>query len=302
MVDNASTDATAHMAATFGVRVISESVRSIGRVRNSAAAAAHGRRLFFTDADVALPMEAITAAAAAMDTGAVGGAIPPLYTPKRLGARLLCAYWDHYRTAHGGAQGVAQFATAFKEVGGYQDDLFMSEDVDFFARLTAHGRATAAPVAILDDLRVRQARPTALIAGILHSVSKTGLGVLAGHPHHGLAVSEFVRRRAPQTDGTHLAVLHPPFAPPQPSHPMTRTRSVLMVNPIPAKGSDLMHQLIRAMPEQHFTLVEGWWNTADQFTAYPNTTFVARVYDMNPSTAATAFCWCPPRWRTHSPG
>lgn len=157
VVDNASTDATADMAASFGVRVINESVRSIGRVRNSGAAATSSRRLFFTDADVALPMEAISAAAAAMDAGAIGGAIPPLYTPKRLGARLLCAYWDHYRTAHGGAQGVAQFVTAaaFKEVGGYRDDLFMSEDVDFFTRLTAHGRATAAPVAILDDLRVR---------------------------------------------------------------------------------------------------------------------------------------------------
>ncbi|MEU2625261.1 glycosyltransferase family 4 protein [Streptomyces sp. NPDC007157] len=127
-----------------------------------------------------------------------------------------------------------------------------------------------------------QARPTALVAGILHSVSKTGLGVLAGHPHYGLAVSEFVRRRAPQTDGTYLAVLHPTFAPPRPSLHMTRTRSALMVNPIPAKGSDLLHQLIRAMPEQHFTLVEGWWNTADQFTAYPNVTFVPRVYDMSP--------------------
>jgi glycosyltransferase involved in cell wall biosynthesis len=157
VVDNASTDATADTAVSFGVRVISESVRNIGRVRNSGAAVAHGQRLFFTDADVALPMEAITAAAAAMDNGAVGGAIPPLYTPNRLGARLLCAYWDHYRTAHGGAQGVAQFATAtaFKEVGGYREDLFMSEDVDFFARLTAHGRVTDAPVAILDDLRVR---------------------------------------------------------------------------------------------------------------------------------------------------
>ncbi|MHC0433818.1 glycosyltransferase [Streptomyces sp. O3] len=157
VVDNASTDATADMAASFGVRVISEAVRNIGKVRNSGAAAAHGRRLFFTDADVALPMESITAAVTAMDTGAVGGAIPPLYTPKRLGARLLCAYWDHYRTRHGGAQGVAQFATAaaFKDVGGYRDDLFMSEDVEFFARLTAHGRATATPVAILDDLRVR---------------------------------------------------------------------------------------------------------------------------------------------------
>ncbi|MEU6527555.1 glycosyltransferase, partial [Streptomyces sp. NPDC046924] len=127
-----------------------------------------------------------------------------------------------------------------------------------------------------------QARPTTLVAGILHSVSKTGLGVLDGHPHHALAVSEFVRRRAPQTDGINLAVLHPPFAPPQPSHHVRRTGSVLMVNPIPAKGSDLLHQLIRIMPEQHFTLVEGWWNTADHFTAYHNVTFVPRVYDMNP--------------------
>lgn len=59
-----------------------------------------------------------------------------------------------------------------------------------------------------------QARPSAPVAGLLHSVSTTGLGVLAGHPHYGLAVSEFVRKRAPRTDGTRLAVLYPPFAPP----------------------------------------------------------------------------------------
>ncbi|MFE3883349.1 glycosyltransferase family 2 protein [Streptomyces lydicus] len=102
VVDNASTDATADMASSFGVRVVTESVRNIGRVRNAGAAAARSGRLFFTDADVALPLEAVTAAAAAMDAGAVGGAIPPLYTPERLCARLLCAYWDHYRTRRGG--------------------------------------------------------------------------------------------------------------------------------------------------------------------------------------------------------
>ncbi|MFI0978210.1 glycosyltransferase [Streptomyces sp. NPDC021093] len=157
VVDNASTDATADMAASFGVRVISEPVRSISRVRNAGATTARSPRLFFTDADVALPTEALKAAVTAMDSGAVGGAIPPLYTPDRLGARLLCAYWDHYRTRHGGAQGVAQFATAtaFETIGGYREDLLMSEDVDFFARLTTHGRATNAPVKILDDLRVR---------------------------------------------------------------------------------------------------------------------------------------------------
>ncbi|MFJ8085265.1 glycosyltransferase [Streptomyces sp. NPDC096205] len=55
-----------------------------------------------------------------------------------------------------------------------------------------------------------------------------------------------------------------------------------MVNPIPAKGAALLHQLIRRMPEQRFTLVEGWWNTAEQFAGYPNVTYVPRVYDMSP--------------------
>ncbi|MCZ4117922.1 glycosyltransferase [Streptomyces sp. H39-S7] len=127
-----------------------------------------------------------------------------------------------------------------------------------------------------------QARSTSLVAGILHSVSKNGLGVLAGRPHYGLAVSEFVRRRAPQTEGIRLAVVHPPFAPPQQPPSVARTGSVLMVNPIPAKGSALLHQLIHVMPEQHFTLVEGWWNTAAEFAADPNVTFVPRVYDMAP--------------------
>ncbi|WP_030911037.1 glycosyltransferase [Streptomyces sp. NRRL F-5126] len=157
VVDNASTDATADMAASFGVRVVSETGRGIGRVRNTGANAAQGEMLFFTDADVAVPLEAIDAAAHAMRTGSAGGAIPPLYTPNRLAARLLCAYWDHYRTRRGGAQGVAQFCTrqAFEAVGGYRTDYFMSEDVEFFARLTRHGHRTGAPVALLDELRVR---------------------------------------------------------------------------------------------------------------------------------------------------
>ncbi|GAA2545259.1 MULTISPECIES: glycosyltransferase [Streptomyces] len=60
---------------------------------------------------------------------------------------------------------------------------------------------------------------------------------------------------------------------------VARTAAVLMVNPIPAKGAGLLHQLIRLMPEQPFTLVEGWWDTAADFAAYPNVTHVPRVYD-----------------------
>ncbi|MEU7181322.1 MULTISPECIES: glycosyltransferase [Streptomyces] len=127
-----------------------------------------------------------------------------------------------------------------------------------------------------------QARPIALVAGLLHSVSATGLGVLAGRPRYGLAVSDFVRARAPHTPGTRLAVMYPPFALPGERSGEVRTASVLMINPIRAKGSELLHQLVRLMPEQHFTLVEGWWDTAAGFAAYPNVTYVPRVYDMGP--------------------
>ncbi|WP_175411936.1 glycosyltransferase [Streptomyces sp. TRM64462] len=126
------------------------------------------------------------------------------------------------------------------------------------------------------------ATPTTLVAGLLHSVSATGLGVLAGRPHYGLAVSEFVRGRAPQKPGTRIDVVYPPFTCPRPVTDTARTPAVLMVNPIPAKGSELLHQLIRLMPEQRFTLVEGWWDTSADFAAYPNVTYVSRVYDMEP--------------------
>ncbi|MFK0181668.1 glycosyltransferase [Streptomyces xanthochromogenes] len=158
VVDNASTDQTAQIAAQLGARVVSEPVRSIGQVRNTGARAAQGRILFFTDADVALPLEAVAVTMHLMPEGAcVGGAIPPLYTPTRFGARLLCAFWDAYRTRKGGAQGVAQFCTvaAFAELGGYRPDLFMSEDVEFFARLTDYGHRTGQAVRIVDELRVR---------------------------------------------------------------------------------------------------------------------------------------------------
>jgi len=58
IVDNASTDGTAQVASALGARVVPEHVRNIAAVRNTGAAAASGRYLFFADADVALPLDA----------------------------------------------------------------------------------------------------------------------------------------------------------------------------------------------------------------------------------------------------
>ncbi|WP_237533657.1 glycosyltransferase [Streptomyces sp. SID685] len=47
------------------------------------------------------------------------------------------------------------------------------------------------------------------------------------------------------------------------------------------------------MPEQRFTLVEGRWNTAEQFASYTNVTYVPRVYDMSPLYRSHRFLLVP---------
>jgi len=158
VVDNGSTDATAKVAAGLGARLVYQPVRGIGRARNTGAAAAKGRYVVFVDADVEFPVEGITEAVQHMASGHhIGGAIPPLYEPTKLGTRLLVAAWGLYRRWRGGAQGVTQFCTreAFFTAGRYRADLLMSEDVDFFARLIRLGKRRRTPVVYLNHLRVR---------------------------------------------------------------------------------------------------------------------------------------------------
>lgn len=128
----------------------------------------------------------------------------------------------------------------------------------------------------------RTARSRAAVAGWLHSVSKTGLHVLDGRPQYALATSEFVRSRIP--DARTATLFYPPFARPGPGDcgvDEERDSDLLMVNPVPAKGSDLLHHLADLLPDRHFTLVEGWWDTSAEFADHPNVTYLPRTYDMN---------------------
>ncbi|MCX5585550.1 glycosyltransferase [Streptomyces erythrochromogenes] len=145
------------------------------------------------------------------------------------------------------------------------------------------------------------ARRTSRVAGWLHSVSANSHGVLHGGPHVALATSKFVAGRAQTPAGTRGVVFYPPFAPAVgapalPSNlgrPDHTPRDVLMVNPIPAKGSVLLHQLIQRLPNRRFTLVEGWWDTAREFTGYPNVRWVPRTYAMGPLYAGSGLLLVP---------
>lgn len=151
---------------------------------------------------------------------------------------------------------------------------------------------------------VRIARSQTAVAGWLHSVSRTGLSVLDGDPQHALATSKFVISRTQDT-ATEVMLFYPPFdravvnVEPADGDPL-RGDDLLMVNPVPKKGSDLIHALAKLLPDRRFTLVEGWWNTAEEFARHPNVRYVPRTYDMRslyeshrlllvPSTVEDAF-------------
>lgn len=157
VVDNASTDRTASIAAAAGVRVVTEAVRNVGRARNRGAASAMGEWLVFIDADTLVPEGLFRRIAEVLrDPRCTGGAADAVHTSNRMVVRLYLHCWRFIGTVAGLAQGAAQFCTreAFEATGGYDESLWMGEDVDFYWRLRKLAKRNGARVQFLRDIRV----------------------------------------------------------------------------------------------------------------------------------------------------
>lgn len=132
VVDDASTDRTAAVAANAGARVVPVSCRQIAPVRNAGARQARGEVLVFLDADTLLPAATLRAALAVLDDGLIGGGATvrferdlPFY------ARFLLAPGILLLAALRVATGCFIFCTreAFDATGGFDERLFASEEV-----------------------------------------------------------------------------------------------------------------------------------------------------------------------------
>lgn len=143
VVDDASTDATAQLAASAGARVVSVNHRHIAAVRNAGAREARGEVLFFVDADTHIAPQHVSGALTVLAQGFVGGGAwmdihgeVPAWS--RVFARVFSAI---YFGSNLGAGGFLFTTRAnFDAVGGFDERFYAGEEVFFTKALKKLGR------------------------------------------------------------------------------------------------------------------------------------------------------------------
>jgi glycosyltransferase involved in cell wall biosynthesis len=157
VVDNDSQDRTAEIARSFGATVVQEPIRNIARARNSGARVAEGEVLFFLDADTLVPPCLLARITAVMsDPLCDGGAVAIDDRPSRILIRLYLCFWYLLGRLTRMAGGASQFCrrNAFFALGGYDESIYVGEDVDFYWRLSRTARRARRTVSYITDVRV----------------------------------------------------------------------------------------------------------------------------------------------------
>jgi glycosyltransferase involved in cell wall biosynthesis len=150
--DNNSSDATAALARASGARVVFEPVNQIARARNTGAAAARGDWFVFVDADSRPTPELFEEVAAQIEGGQclAGGCTVRMDERHFLGDGGT-ALWNWLSRLTKWAAGSFVFcqAEAFRKVGGFNLELFASEEIDLSKRLKKLARASGKRMVML---------------------------------------------------------------------------------------------------------------------------------------------------------
>jgi glycosyltransferase involved in cell wall biosynthesis len=143
VVDNNSTDRTAQFANRAGARIVFEPINQIGRARNAGAAAATGEWLLFLDADSVLNPKLLADILAIIEEGKSVGCGSTLSMPGLpWWANGIHTLWKAMSILFRWAAGALIVCRhdAFREVGGFPQDLYALEEIELSKRLRKWGR------------------------------------------------------------------------------------------------------------------------------------------------------------------
>jgi glycosyltransferase involved in cell wall biosynthesis len=150
--DNNSTDRTAELARVAGATVVFEPVNQIARARNTGAAAATGDWLLFIDADSHPSGELFGEVIEAIQTGKylAGGCTVRMDASSKVAA-LGIRLWNAISRIGKYLAGSFIFCetAAFRELGGFSQRLYASEEIEFSKRLKKFTRQRGRKLIIL---------------------------------------------------------------------------------------------------------------------------------------------------------
>jgi glycosyltransferase involved in cell wall biosynthesis len=157
--DNNSTDQTAEIARAARARVVFEPHNQIARARNAAAKAARGHWFIFLDADTLLNTATLRATIAALESGraGAGGSVVRLDSDRiSTRGRALVQTWNAISRTLKLAAGSFVFCRreAWLETGGFDERLYVSEELWFSRKLKRWCRANGLKFTILSTASI----------------------------------------------------------------------------------------------------------------------------------------------------
>jgi glycosyltransferase involved in cell wall biosynthesis len=150
--DNNSTDATAELARAAGARVVFEPINQIARARNTGAAAAGGDWLVFVDADSRPARELFAEVAGQIQSGrCLAGGCTVRMDERHFLGDCGTGLWNLISRIKKWTAGSFIFCqtAAFLKIGGFNGELFASEEIDLSRRLKKLARKEGKELVIL---------------------------------------------------------------------------------------------------------------------------------------------------------
>jgi glycosyltransferase involved in cell wall biosynthesis len=150
--DNNSSDRTAELARSAGASVIFEPINQISRARNTGASVATGDWLIFVDADSYPTRRLFGLVAEHIESNqCIGGGCLVRLDQRSLGLALLVGVWNFVSRVNRWAAGSFIFCEmkVFRELHGFSEKLFASEELEFSGRLKAEARRRKKKVIII---------------------------------------------------------------------------------------------------------------------------------------------------------